>query len=127
MLRPRYFGFFSFGFGFHAIAFALMSVVGWLTFLMPLVVAETWKRKFRRPLQSALVGGVAGSCLLMILLLSLGNSALTFPDYRPVFAGYGLCAFTIGFLATGLYVLSRNQKELRVDVRPDVPLPRTIA
>ncbi len=112
--RAKYFGFFPFDFGFHAISFAFMSFQGWLIFLLPFVITDNWRRIFEQSLKSAFVGGIAGSCLLMILLLSLlGAHALTFPNYGRACAGYALCAFAIGFVTTGLYVTFRNRKELR--------------
>src|ERR1700690_2345882 len=105
VLRSRYFGLFGFEFGFHAISFAFMSLLGWLLFLLPFVVTEYWRSRFQQPLKSAFVGGVAGSCLLVILLLSfLGKTLLVFPDYVWDCGGYVLCAFAIGSVSTGLYV-----------------------
>ena len=113
------FSLFAFSFFFHASVFALMTVLGWLLFLLPFVINENPSRTFRRPFNSALVGGIAGSSLLMILLLSfLGRSALALPNYRPACAGYALCAFAIGSVATGLYVTSRNRKELGEGIQP---------
>jgi hypothetical protein len=121
IVRWQYLDFFAFDFGFHAISFALMSVLGWLIFLLPFVVNESWRRMFQQPLKSAFLGGAAGSCLLMVLLLSLlGTHALAFPNYGRACSGYSLCAFVIGFVATGLYVSFRNQKELRVGLRRGV-------
>ena len=112
MLRSWYFGFIPFDFVSHAFLFALMTLLGWLLFLLPFVVNENPTRTFQRSFNSAVVGGIAGSFLLMLLLLSLlGRSALVWPNYGRVCAGYSLCAFAIGSVATGLYVNSRNRKE----------------
>jgi hypothetical protein len=122
VLRSRYFGLFGFEFGFHAISFAFMSLLGWLLFLLPFVVTEYWRSRFQQPLKSAFVGGVAGSCLLTILLLSfLGKSAFAFPYYAWDCGGYVLCAFTIGSVSTGMYVSFRNRKELRRVSNDNVP------
>lgn len=92
ILRPWYFGFIPFDFSSHAFSFALMTLLGWLLFLLPFVVNEHKTRTFERSLNSALVGGMAGSCLLVLLLLCLlGRSALVWPNYGRVCAGY-LCA-----------------------------------
>jgi len=123
VVRWRYVGIFAFGFGFHVGLFALMTSLGWLTFLLPFVVIENRRRAFRKPLGSALAGGIAGSCLVMILLVSLlGRSALAFPNYGRACAGYALCAFATGFVSTGSYVLLRNQKEDGTAIPPSVTI-----
>jgi hypothetical protein len=118
MFRPWYFGFIPFDSVSHAFSFGLMTLLGWLLFLLPFVVNEKPTRTFQRPLSSALLGGIAGSCLLMLLLLSLlGRSALIWPNYGRVCIGYSLCAFAIGSVATGLYVIFRNRKEVSARIR----------
>ncbi len=118
ILRLWPLGLFAFSFAFHAFCFALMTVLGWLLFLLPFVVNENPKRTFRQPFSSALAGGIAGACLLTILLLALsGRSAFTSPGY-PAWAGYAVCAFAMGSVATGLYVISRNRKELGATIQP---------
>jgi hypothetical protein len=122
LARWQYLNFFAFDFGFHAIVFALMSFLGWLLFLLPFVVTENWRKMFQRPLRSALVGGIAGCCLLTMVFLSfLGAHALALPDYRRSCSGYTLCAFAIGFVATGLYVALRNQMESKADLDTNAP------
>jgi hypothetical protein len=119
ILRLWPLGRFAFSFAFHALCFALMTLLGWLLFLLPFVVNENPKRTFRQPFSSALAGGMAGACLLTILLLSLlGRSTFALPDYRPAWAGYAFCAFAIGSVATGLYVISRNRKEPGERIQP---------
>jgi hypothetical protein len=119
VLRLWPLGLFAFSFAFHVFSFALMTLLGWLLFLLPFVVNENPKRTFRQPFSSALAGGIAGACLLTILLLSLlGRSTFALPDYRPAWAGYTFCAFAIGSVATGLYVVSRNRKELSERIQP---------
>jgi hypothetical protein len=113
LLRFWYFGFLPLDFASQAFLFALMTLLGWLLFLLPFVVNENPTRTFHRSFNSAVVGGMAGSCLLLLLLLSLlGRSAFVWPNYARVCIGYSLCAFAIGSVATGLYVVFRNQKEL---------------
>ena len=112
------FSLFAFSFTFHALSFLSITFVGWVTFLLPLVVFESPRRRFQKPFSATIAGGVAGSCLVMILLVSLlGRSAFALPGYAPACAGYALCAFVIGSLATGLYVTSRNRKELTEKAR----------
>ena len=119
VLRSWYFGFFPFDFASHACWFALMTLLGWLLFLLPFVVNENPTRTFQRSFSSAVVGGIVGSLLLVLLLLSLlGRSALVWPNYARASVGYALCAFAIGSVATGLYVTSRNRKELSERIRP---------
>src|ERR1700680_528980 len=71
MLSSWYFGFIPFDFASQAFLFALMTLLGCVLFLLPFVVNENPTRTFQRPFNSAVVGGLVGSCLLMLLLLSL--------------------------------------------------------
>jgi hypothetical protein len=92
---------------FHAIASGVVTVLGWLVFTLPFLVIGPTRSFFDQdPLRSAVIGGAAGFCIVeTFLLILLRPSVLGLRDYPPVLFGYGVCAFVIGFIATGLYVM----------------------